>query len=247
MNTVLPPAAAGPSPRSRPGASRREQAEATRTLLLRTAERLFAERGLAEVSNRQIVEAAGQANNSAMAYHVGTRADLIRAIVTSHAQAVTRRTRELIEQAHGSTDARDHVASLVLPFTEHLAELGNPSWYARFLAQLAADPVFSTDVYREPITAPHYQEGLAAVWGHVPDLPPEEMALREQMAWYAITHTCAQQERAAASTGTPADWVQVGQAVIDAVTGLLLAPRPRPLTPRAHPGIERKPARTRNR
>src|SRR5215472_8928339 len=100
--------------------SRREQAEATRELLLRTAERLYAERGLAQVSNRQIVEAAGQANNSALSYHVGTRTDLINAITRSHVEPIAVRTSELVRAARGSREPRDHVASLVLPYTEHL-------------------------------------------------------------------------------------------------------------------------------
>ena len=55
----------------------------TRDLLLDTAERLYAERGLAQVSNRQIAEAAGQANNSVVAYHVGTKADLVAALASA--------------------------------------------------------------------------------------------------------------------------------------------------------------------
>lgn len=242
MNSVPLPSEAEPSPRPRRGVPRREQAEATRTVLLRTAERLFAERGLAEVSNRQIVEAAGQANNSALTYHVGTRVDLIRAIVRSHAESLSGRTQELVEQVRGRVEAREHVASLVLPFTEHLAQLGNPSWFARFLTQLAADPVFSADVHVEILLAPSYQEGLAAVWSHLPELPPQEAALRGQMAWYAIVHTCADQERTADASGAPADWAQVGEAVIDAVTGLLLAPRYGPPAPQATPAPGRTAA-----
>ncbi|MGD9529040.1 TetR/AcrR family transcriptional regulator [Pseudonocardia sp.] len=221
------PGAAPPQSRPRPR-SRREQAEATRALLLRTAERLFAERGLAGVSNRQIVEAAGQANNSALAYHIGTRTDLVRAIVGAHTADIARRTQERVEAARGSTHPRDHVASLVLPFTEHLAGLGNPSWYARFLAQLSTDPALSTEIHAELRLTPHFQEGLAAAWSHAPDLPTPQAELRSRMVRLAIVHTCAEQERAAATTGVAADWTLVGHALTDAVTGLLLAPRRSP-------------------
>lgn len=205
--------------------SRREQAEATRGSLLRTAERLFAEHGLARVSNRRIVEAAGQANNSALSYHVGTRTDLLRAITRTHAEPIAHRTRELVELARGSTRPRDHVASLVLPYTEHLAELGNPSWYARFTAQVHTDPGATAGLHDDPLLATFLEEGDAAVWAHVPDLPAAEAALRRQTARLAVIHTCAEQERTAADTDTPADWPLVGAALTDAVTGLLLAPR----------------------
>lgn len=53
-------------------------------MLLAAAERLFAERGMHAVSNRQISEAASQGNNAAVCYHFGTRTDLLRAIESKH-------------------------------------------------------------------------------------------------------------------------------------------------------------------
>ncbi|WP_246457028.1 TetR/AcrR family transcriptional regulator [Saccharopolyspora gloriosae] len=213
--------------RNRPGRAagvRREQADATRELLLRTAERLFAERGLSEVSNRQIVEAAGQANNSALAYHVGTREDLLRALSDTHSEPITRRTGELIEAASGSDDPRDHVACLVLPYVEHLAGLGNPSWCARFTAQLATDPVLRDNPMRAPEMEPLLRTVDEALAAHKPELPPKIAAIRRETARLAVLHTCAEQERAAAETGAPADWDLVGVALTDSLTGLLLAP-----------------------
>jgi AcrR family transcriptional regulator len=211
-----------------PPSSRREQAETTRALLLHTAERLYAERGLAQVSNRQIVDAAGQANNSALTYHVGTRTNLIHAIMRSHAEPIARLTQQMVEQSRESADPGDHVASLVLPYTRHLADLGNPSWFARFTAQVSTDPALADTARAELLQTPHFQEALAAVWVHAPGLPTADLALRSQTMRLAIIHTCAEQERVAAETSTPADWELVGRALIDAVTGLLLAPRRRP-------------------
>lgn len=208
----------------RRGTVRQERADATRELLLRTAERLFAERGLSEVSNRHIVEAAGQANNSALTYHVGTRADLLRAIADSHSGPIARRTRQMLDGTRGTDDPRDHVACLVQPYTEHLASLGTPSWCARLTAQLSADPTYGGGVLWDPVMAPLLHEATAAVWAHVPDLAPEVAALRQQTARVAVVHTCAEQERTAADTGVPADWGLIGEALTDTVTGLLLAP-----------------------
>ncbi|WP_243793606.1 TetR/AcrR family transcriptional regulator [Saccharopolyspora gloriosae] len=204
--------------------SRREQADATRALLLRTAERLFAERGISEVSNRQIVEAAGQANNSALAYHVGTREDLLRAISDTHSEPITRRTRELLDSVGGSEEPRDHVACLVLPYVEHLASLGNPSWCARFTAQLATDPVLRDNPMRAPEMEPLLRAANDALAEHTPELPPKIAAIRHETARLAVLHTCAEQERAAAETGDAADWDLVGVALTDSLTGLLLAP-----------------------
>ncbi|MBB4683905.1 TetR/AcrR family transcriptional regulator [Amycolatopsis jiangsuensis] len=209
--------------------TRREQAEATRELLLRAAERLFAERGLAQVSNRQIVEAAGQANNSALAYHVGSRTALIQAITRSHVEPIAERMRERVGRTRRSARPRDHVASLVLPYTEHLASLGNPSWCARFLAQVVTDPAL-IDVSEavDPVLAVEFVDGSAAVWQHVAELPAAESALRRQTARVAVIHTCAEQERVAAATGAAADWSLVGEALTDALTGMLTASRHHP-------------------
>ncbi|MBI0385220.1 helix-turn-helix transcriptional regulator, partial [Streptomyces albiflaviniger] len=92
------------------------------------AERLYAEHGLVAVSNRQISEAAGQGNVAAVGYHFGTRADLVRAIMRKHSEAIEEIRRRMAEETRGSEEVRDWVACLVRPATEHLATLGVPSW-----------------------------------------------------------------------------------------------------------------------
>lgn len=54
--------------------------EATRTRLIESAERLFAERGYDAVSLNDIRQAAGQHNASAISYHFGSKADLLQAV-----------------------------------------------------------------------------------------------------------------------------------------------------------------------
>ncbi|MFD6896436.1 TetR/AcrR family transcriptional regulator [Rhodococcus sp. NPDC060086] len=201
--------------------SRKEQGEATRQLLLTTAEQLIAEQGMAQVSMRHIVEAAGIGNNSALKYHIGNRVDLVRAIIRRHGEPIAARTRELSEQVRDSDDPRDHVASFIRPHIEHLAELGNPSWQARFIAQVDVDPVLRDEILTGTLVqVPRYD-----TWSGVPELPPAEEALRSRALRMVVLHTCAAEERLAASTGVPADWPMIGEALIDAVTGMLTAPR----------------------
>ena len=106
--------------------ARAEQAGATRELILSAAERLFAERGVHAVSNRQVSEAAGQGNNAAVGYHFGTKADLVRAIVRKHATQIEEIRARLVDRAGDSTDVRVWVDCLVRPVTEHLGELDGP-------------------------------------------------------------------------------------------------------------------------
>jgi AcrR family transcriptional regulator len=211
--------------------SRREQVAATRRKLMETAERLLAEHGLEGVSDRRILEVAGQGNKSALIYHFGTREDLILAIARTHGEAIATRTRQLVESARGSTDPADHVACLVQPYVDHLSTLGNPSWCARFGARLAADLDFVDRLGDSPHLSPLLQEALGPLWSSLPDLPTEVAQLRMRTVRLSVIHTCAEEEARAARTGTPATWQLIGRVLVECVTAALLAPH-RPLRPR---------------
>ena len=94
---------------------RAERVSATRELILAAAERLFAEHGVFAVSNRQVSEAAGQGNNTAVGYHFGTKADLVRAIARKHAEQIERLRLRMVAEIGDSADVRDWVACLVRP------------------------------------------------------------------------------------------------------------------------------------
>jgi AcrR family transcriptional regulator len=199
----------------------------TRGRLLDTAERLFAEHGIAAVSNRQVAEAAHQSNNSVVAYHFGTKTDLILAVSRAHSEPMEHRRAEMVERVRGSTDLHDHVGCLVRPFTEHLAELGNPSWCARFAAQVTADPALRDLVVWENTTAPAMRATITAIRELTPHVPLPVALTRVQMVRSAMVHTCAERELALA--GDPAAdpvscWAETGAALVDALVGLIGAP-----------------------
>ena len=88
------------SPRSAPGRDRpNARGDATRLLILLTAERLFAERGIEAVPLRDIGIAAGQKNNVAVQYHFGNRENLVLAIAEYRAQFLGELSTELAELA----------------------------------------------------------------------------------------------------------------------------------------------------
>ncbi|MER7787198.1 helix-turn-helix domain-containing protein [Streptomyces sp. NPDC097640] len=205
---------------------RAEQVSATRELILTAAERLFAERGVYAVSNRQVSEAAGQGNNAAVGYHFGTKADLVRAIARKHAGEIERIRGRLLAGIGDSDDIRDWVACLVRPVPEHLAELGSPTWYARFCAQVMTDPALHEIIVEESLASaslPQVIEGLSRC---LPDLPAEVSAERGIMARELILHISAERERALAENSpTPrATWHDAATGLIDAIVGLWLAP-----------------------
>ncbi|WP_031510420.1 TetR/AcrR family transcriptional regulator [Streptomyces megasporus] len=205
---------------------RAEQVGATRQQILTTAERLFAERGLYAVSNRQISAAAGQGNNAAVGYHFGTKADLVRAIVRKHTERIEALRLEMVAAVEGSRDVRDWVACLVRPVTAHLDSLGGPTWFARFGAQVMTDPAFQGIMAEEAMATPSLKRVVDAFDRCPPDLPDDVRAERGDMIRTLMVHVCAERERALAEgTATPrATWDEAAAGLVDAITGLWTAP-----------------------
>ncbi len=207
-------------------AVRTERASITRETILATAERLFAEHGVYAVSNRQVSEAAGQGNNAAVGYHFGTKTDLVRAIEQKHRVPIERLLERMLAEIGDSTELHDWVACLVCSLTEHLAELGNPTWYARFAAQALADPTYHTIVVKDALSSPLLVRVIEGIVCCLPELPIAVATERGIMARNLLMHTCADFERAFAegSSVPRTDWAGVATGLIDAIVGLWLAP-----------------------
>lgn len=202
-------------------------AEDTRQSLLRAAERLYAERGISEVSNRQVAEAAGQRNNSAVGYHIGTKDDMVRAISQHHTRATHDRGAELADRAARTGELRDYIACMVSPYVEYLAAQGVPGWTARFVAQVASDPKYADHTIWGPDVTEVYGDAISVVCAAAP-LSPRVRRLRTRMVRTLLVHTCAAEETEAARTGAAPDWESVGEILVDAIAGLLLAPETGP-------------------
>ncbi|MER5887935.1 TetR family transcriptional regulator [Streptomyces sp. NPDC001941] len=207
---------------------REEKVEATREAILSAAERLFAEHGVYNVSNRQISEAAGQGNTAAVNYHFGNKTDLVRAIARRHTEQIEAIRLRLV--AEGSPEARGElrhwVACMVRPLIEHLEALGSPTWYARFNAQVSADPALYEAIAAEPASTPSLRALVEGLTTCLPDLPPEVRSERGVMARHLIVQMCVERERALAH-GIPhpaATWDDVARGLVDAITGLWSAP-----------------------
>ena len=206
--------------------TRADRAGVTRELILTAAERLFAEHGVLAVSNRQVSEAAGQGNNAAVGYHFGTKTDLVRAIAHKHAERIERQRLRMLDAMGDSPDLRDWVACLVRPLTDHLADLGAPTWYARFSAQVMTDPALRAIIIDEALTAPPLQRTVEGLDRCLSALPAPVRAERDAMARQLIMHMCAERERALAE-GAPTPrltWEDTATGLIDAIVGLFLAP-----------------------
>ncbi|MEO0642228.1 MAG: TetR/AcrR family transcriptional regulator [Pseudomonadota bacterium] len=118
--------------------------EDTKTALMRSAERLFAEKGLGTVSVKDITKAAGARNPSAVHYHFGNVEELIKEVFAHRFHRIeSDRTERLL-----AVDIEDPKRRLVplmeaalAPFLETCLE-EDGRMYVRFCVQFASDPRF---------------------------------------------------------------------------------------------------------
>lgn len=205
---------------------RAARAHATREAILTVAERMFAEHGVFAVSNRQVSEAAGQGNNTAVGYHFGTKADLVRAIARRHSAPIEELRQRMLAEIVDSTELRDWLACLVRPVTDHLEAVGSPTWFARFGAQVMTDPALRPIMVEESMSSPSLVRIVDGLRRCLPELPADVRSERNDMARQLLVHIVAERERALAE-GTPtprATWRGCADGLIDALVGLWLAP-----------------------
>lgn len=146
--------------------------------LLATAERLFAERGVANVALTQIVAASGQKNRSALHYHFGSRGGVLSAVMDRRLAALNARRHALLGALPANASPRDIVRADISALG--LAVLEEP-WgpdYISILAQVRFHPSLLGEslVRDENLTA--LREARRRLRGAVPQIPPALIARR---------------------------------------------------------------------
>lgn len=149
-------------------------------LLLRTAERLFAEKGIDAVSMREIAREAKQRNNSALLYHFGSKQLLVHAIVKQRVAEVDILRNALLdrlEAEEGALDLHALAGAIVQPLATNL-EAGGSTTYIRFLAWAQMRP----DLDLVAVTREEGERGFNRVLAHLharlPDMPPSVLRQR---------------------------------------------------------------------
>jgi AcrR family transcriptional regulator len=205
--------------------TRATRVAATREAIITTAERLFAEQGVAAVSNRQISEAAGQGNNTAVGYHFGTKADLVRAIIRKHMAHIEEARVERLAHVGPEPTLRDWVECFVMPTMDHLGSIGGPTWFARFAAQVLTDPAMRDEIADEAMKAPSLQRVSEGLESCLSDLPPEVREERNGMVRQLAVLVPAVREASLAAGKTTArdTWHEAGLGLVDAIVGLYQA------------------------
>jgi AcrR family transcriptional regulator len=104
---------------------------------MRAGERLFAERGIHGAQIRDIVKAGGQANDSAVHYHFGSREGLIYAICEDHILRMEPERRQRVEAHTPVPDLETLVTDMVESTASRLADESG-RYFLRITAQLAS-------------------------------------------------------------------------------------------------------------
>ena len=120
-----------------------ERGGQTRGVLLRTAAKLFAERGPENVSLNEITRAAGQRNASALQYHFGGREGLLRAILQPRLAAVDLRRSAILDslENENAIDVRGLARALVEPL----------AWESRRTTSAGGRPVLDASAAQQAL------------------------------------------------------------------------------------------------
>ncbi len=198
----------------------------TRTRLILAAEKLFGERGIHGVTLKEINEAAGQRNESALHYHFGSKTALLEAILVYRAKAIDERRvaylSELLNEGREG-DLRAVVSASFLPMVE-LLETEDGVRFVRFLAQMLNDP----DIDLPGIALRSDLGGIlqtnSLISAALGDLPPEIAIQRQRFLVEMAVSSLAIWTRHHDGTGEAAARALFVANLFDSIVGFLKAP-----------------------
>ena len=147
------------------------------------AERLFGQHGLDGVSLRQIIEAAGQSNNSTILYYFGSKQGLIQAVHDMRAPAIEAVQRDYLRRigGKGAGSLQQYVEALQAPVLEVVSKADRVN-YAKFLLRLLPLGDVQHPYYRSAMPSSAMAEIIGEIQAKCPHVPPEVTAVRIRMA-----------------------------------------------------------------
>jgi AcrR family transcriptional regulator len=200
--------------------------DTTRGELKRAARRLFAERGIAAVGMRDILDAAGQRNAAAVHYYFGGKDELLRELVIDGARTTEARRREMLDAAEArSVTLDDVVRAMIVPSIELPGDWGEGETYLRFIGHMQAErrALFAETAGSESPAYARCYDHVRRLLAHLPLAVVNQRLLFAGLALQAILEA-----REAALDGADAHdhpyWTREGalDAIVDAVKAILL-------------------------
>src|SRR4051794_40119608 len=206
-------------------------AESTPVKLLDAASRLYAERGVFNVSMAEIVREAGQRNPSAILYHFGSRDQVLLALLEPHVRVIRERRLELlaVAQATPPDDMRTPIEALVRPVTELAGRGWRERAYLQIGLELADHPEHFSPVIAHLINETGSREVFDLLAERCPSLPRDIWESRLVICSGFVGRAAAERARGTADPGgarthLPLDDDAFVSNLIDMYLGALTAP-----------------------
>jgi AcrR family transcriptional regulator len=111
----------------------------TKTKIIETAERLFAEKGINNVSTREIAREAGQKNHSALHYHFGDKENLLDALLDYRLTPLDNKRKYLLDEvlnASKNPSLRELITVLITPMAENALDPKRKNYILKIMGEL---------------------------------------------------------------------------------------------------------------
>lgn len=197
-------------------------ADDTRRRILDAAEARFAADGIVAATFADILDDAGQRNNSAIQYHFGDRLALLEAITARRVDQMATHREVLLDALPADADVREYVEVIVEPLAAMLDDPGG-SAYLRIQAELLAHP--DRDELSPLLAKPWARPGLERVQALLAEKLPEHSRelgqVRAVLATTLIFHSLADRARTTADDVDHTDFIR---GLVHAVVAILSTP-----------------------
>lgn len=187
--------------RARNGRRADENIETTREKILDVAERLFAARGIERVTLRDVTSAAG-VNLAAVHYHLGSREELLRAILVRRMTPLLEERKRRLALAPETGSPRERVEHIVRSFVEPSMEYDcsdEDYLVHRLISRLAVYEERNPGDLFQVFLSDTHDKFLAALAKVLPDLDCEQLGYRFEFMLGLVTHGTALRNKLASS------------------------------------------------
>jgi AcrR family transcriptional regulator len=199
--------------------------EPARRQILDAALRLFAVRGVAGVSLREIRIAAKQRNAGALHYHFGSKDGLLRALLERELPPLVARRRVLLAEAKMSPpgDMRSVAAVFVLPFAELATGSARDRSIILLLSRLHDDVSLSLDRIMDLVGDTAIGDAIGLLRSRTIHIPEDIMSERLTVANSIFLHAAATRARGGRRERRLTDAL-FSANLVDMFHGALIAP-----------------------
>lgn len=192
--------------------------------LMLAAERVVALRGYAGVTLREINEAAGARNASAVHFHFGSLDLLLQTVFKRRLSVVNTRRLEMLESVRCG-DLRGFVEAMVRPLVVELMPRPEGNFYLRFLERLVLEGDLKTRLDLPADLMEGWRRAEQGIRQALPTIPPAVMDIRLELLRIHLTAGLAAAELRLEKLPSTADSLALFVAtIIDASLAMVQTP-----------------------